>query len=59
VFHRQDEAYLDSRRGSDGIDAEHAAGLVLVVALDVAAVDRLEALFTADHRRSQEEEEED
>lgn len=37
---REDEVYLDSRRGSDGVDGVHATGLAVVMVIDVIAVQR-------------------
>lgn len=49
--------YLDSRRGSDGIDGVHAAGSAAVLVVDVAAVQREHERSTAAQQRHQEEEE--
>ena len=53
----EDEVYLDSRRGSDGIDGVHSTGSVLVLFLDVTAVHWQDELGAAGERWSQEEDE--
>ena len=49
--------YLDSRRGSDGVDGEHSAGSAAVTVMDATAVQRKMQTVAAGQRWSQEEEE--
>lgn len=53
---REGDVYLDSRRGSDGIDGEHSTGSAGVVIIDVAAVHWQDELLAAGQHRSQEQE---
>ncbi len=53
---REDEMYLDSRCGSDGIDGVHSTGSAVVMVMDVTAVHWLEELLAAGQQWSQEEE---
>ena len=53
---RQDEVYLDSRRGSYGIDGVHSTGSAVVIIMDVAAVQREDEGHAGGQQRSQEEE---
>ena len=49
--------YLDSRRGSDGIDGVHSTGSGAIAVIDVAAVQREDEICAAGQQWNQQEEE--